>query len=381
MNRIKLYNPGQLVFGQDSVAQMVEDILNQGLNRLFVLTVPPVLERISPVLNFLEHEGISVKYNIEIKAEPSFTDFENILAEATVFNADSIAGIGGGSIMDVAKLVAATLYTDLHIESLAGGGKIKERNTHLICIPTTSGTGSEVSPNAILTDNRNNSKTAFISQYLVPDRAYIDPSLTLSLPPDITAFTGIDALTHCIEAYTNRFAHPMIDVLALEGIRLISANLSNAFIRGDDLELRSRLSLGSMYGGMCLGPVNTAGVHALAYPLGCEFKVAHGLANALMLTKVMEFNLPSNADRYADIAQALGIPCKKSDLNTAVRGIERIKELMSDCNIPSHLSDLGIPADAIGSLARSAMSVQRLLRNNPKEISLNDAESIYKAAF
>jgi len=376
-----IYYPGRVVFGSDSLAQMAEDYLSSGFNRLFILTIPSVLEQLSPVLNSLTRGGLLLRINTAIKAEPSFADFEEILTEAQAFNADSIAGIGGGSIMDVAKLVAALLRSNQQIRSVVGIGKVRQRKTHLICLPTTSGTGSEVSPNAILLDKENNSKSGIVSAFLVPDSAYIDPSLTLSLPPSVTAYTGMDALTHCTEAYTNRFAHPMIDVLALEGIRLITANLRIAFNHGEDLDARSKVSLGSLYGGICLGPVNTAAVHALAYPLGSEFKITHGLANALMLPYVMEFNLPATENKYAEIALAMGIAREKSDFDTAVRGIEFIRRLMSDCSIPCHLSDIGITADAIGGLAQSAMLVQRLLKNNPKEISLNDAESIYKAAY
>lgn len=381
MNRIILYNPGRVVFGSDSLAQMAEDYLCSGLNRLYIVTVPSVLDQISPVLHSLTRSGISLRINTGIKTEPSFADFEGILSEAADFKADSIAGIGGGSIMDVAKLVAAFLHSNQQIRSAVGIGNVRHRKTHLICMPTTSGTGSEVSPNAILMDTENNSKSGIVSPFLVPDRVYIDPSLTLSVPPSVTAYTGIDALTHCIEAYTNRFAHPMIDVLALEGIRLITASLKIAFNHGEDLNARSKVSLGSLYGGICLGPVNTAAVHALAYPLGSEFKITHGLANALMLPYVMEFNLPATENKYAEIALAMGLAREKSDFDTAVRGIVFIRRLMSDCSIPCHLSDIGITADAIGGLAQSAMLVQRLLKNNPKEISLNDAESIYKAAY
>ena len=376
-----IYYPGRVVFGSDSLAQMAEDYLSSGFNRLFILTIPSVLEQLSPVLNSLTRGGLLLKINTAIEAEPSFADFEEILSEAETFNADSIAGIGGGSIMDVAKLVAALLRSNQQIRSVVGIGKVKQRKTHLVCMPTTSGTGSEVSPNAILLDKENNSKSGIVSPFLVPDSAYVDPALTLSLPPSVTAYTGMDALTHCIEAFTNRFAHPMIDVLALEGIRLITASLKIAFNHGEDLNARSKVSLGSLYGGICLGPVNTAAVHALAYPLGSEFKITHGLANALMLPYVMEFNLPATENKYAEIALAMGLAREKSDFDTAVRGIVFIRRLMSDCSIPCHLSDIGITADAIGGLAQSAMLVQRLLKNNPKEISLNDAESIYKAAY
>jgi alcohol dehydrogenase class IV len=376
-----LYNPPKVVFGQDSLAQMTEDYLNLDFKRLFVLTIPSVFEKISPILNSLNQKGISLKTSFGITGEPSFADFEAILTEAQNFNADVIAGIGGGSVMDVAKIVAALLYSNQEIRSVVGSGKVKHRKTHLICMPTTSGTGSEVSPNSLLMDIEKNSKVAIVSPLLVPDSVYIDPALTLSLPPSVTAYTGIDALTHCIEAYTNRFAHPMIDVLALDGIRLITASLSVAFNNGEDLEARSKLSLGSLYGGMCLGSVNTAAVHAMAYPLGCEFKIAHGLSNALLLPYVMDFSLPGNETRYAEIALAMGVDKGKSDFETAVGGIVLIRKLLGDCGIPSHLSDLGIPAEAISGMAQSAMTVQRLLINNPKEISFDDAEYIYKTAF
>jgi len=381
VNRIMLYNPGRVVFGQDSLTQMAEDYLNLGLKHLFVLTVPSVDNKISPVLNSLTHRGVFLKTSIGITGEPSFADFEAVLSEAEDFNADCIVGIGGGSVMDVAKTVAALLYSNQKIRSVEGIGKVRHRKTHLICMPTTSGTGSEVSPNALLMDIENNTKIAVISPFLVPDSVYIDPSLTLSLPPAVTAYTGIDALTHCIEAYINRFAHPMIDVIALEGIRLITANLKIAFHNGEDLESRSKLSLGSLYGGMCLGPVNTAAVHAMAYPLGCEFKIAHGLSNALLLPYVMDFNLPGNETRYAEIALAMGVKEGESDFDTALSGIALIRKIMSDCGIPSHLSNMGIPFDSIAGMSKSVMSVQRLLKNNPKEISLNDVESIYKAAY
>jgi alcohol dehydrogenase class IV len=381
VNRIMLYNPGRVVFGQDSLAQMAEDYLNLGLKHLFVLTVPSVFDKISPVLNSLTQKGIFLKTSFGITEEPSFDDFETILAEAKNFNADCIAGIGGGSVMDVAKIVAALLYSNQKIRSVVGNGKIRHRKTHLICIPTTSGTGSEVSPNALLMDIEYNTKMAVVSPILVPDSVYIDPSLTLSLPPAVTAYTGIDALTHCIEAYINRFAHPMIDVFALEGIRLITANLKIAFHNGEDLESRSKLSLGSLYGGMCLGPVNTAAVHAMAYPLGGEFKIGHGLSIALLLPYVMDFNLHGNETRYAEIALAMGVKGGKSDFDIAVSGIASVRKLISDLGIPSHLSDMKIPFDAIAEMSQSVMSVQRLLKNNPKEISLDDVQSIYKAAY
>ena len=211
--------------------------------------------------------------------------------------------------------------------------------------------------------------------------AYIDPALTLGLPPFVTAFTGIDALTHCIEAYTNRFAHPLVDTFALEGIRLIGRNLKKAVDNGQDLEARSAVALGSVYGGMCLGPVNTAAVHALAYPLGSEYKIAHGVSNALLLPYIMEFNLPEAEAKYAEIARAMGAQEGNTDRETALNGIELVRKLISDCGIPARLSEINIPFEDIEAIAQSALGVQRLLKNNIREFSLADIVNVYKIAY
>ena len=191
-------------------------------------------------------------------------------------------GVGGGSVLDCAKLLATLINNTQKLEDVVGIGFLNGREIKLICIPTTSGTGSEVSPNAILLNENTQAKSGIISPYLVPDACYLDPILTISLPPKLTAETGIDALSHCIEAYTNKFAHPTVDTYALRGIQLISENIQKAYKNGNDIEARSALLLGSMYGGLCLGPVNTSAVHALSYGLGGKFHISHGLSNAIL---------------------------------------------------------------------------------------------------
>ena len=209
----------------------------------------------------------------------------------------------------------------------------------------------------------------------------MDPELTRSVPPLLTASTGLDALIHCIEAYANRFAHPLIDLYALEGIRRISGSLKQAVTCGDDLDARSNVALGSLYGGLCLGPVNTAAVHALAYPLGGAFHVPHGVANALMLPHVMKFNLSAAPVRYAAIAHALGVAHGSSAVETARQGLGRVRQLCRDCHLPTKLSEIGVPRDAIGRMAESAMSITRLLKNNVRDLTLEDAKNIYECAW
>jgi alcohol dehydrogenase class IV len=224
-------------------------------------------------------------------------------------------------------------------------------------------------------------KKGVVSPFLVPDAAYIDPTLTVSMPPGVTASTGIDALTHCIEAYTNKFAHPAVDVYALEGIRRIAKSLPTAVRHGGDLDARESMCMGSLYGGLCLGPVNTAAVHALAYPLGGEFHIAHGLSNAVLLPFVMDFNLPACPERTAQVALALGVEAESDVMETARAGVDAVRRLSRECGTDLPLAKLGIPESAIPQLAQAALKVTRLTRNNPRELTLEAAEQIYREAY
>jgi alcohol dehydrogenase class IV len=277
--------------------------------------------------------------------------------------------------------VAALAGSHQKASDVFGINVLKERKLFLVCLPTTAGTGSEVSPNSILLDEEAQLKKGVISPHLVPDAAFVDPLLTLSVPATVTAATGLDALTHCIEAYANNFAHPMVDLHALEGMRLIGANLLRAVQNGADAEARAALALGSLYGGMCLGPVNTAAVHALAYPLGGRFRIAHGASNALLLPHVLKFNLSSAPKRYAEIALALGVDREMSDEDTAISGFERISDLSRECGVPQSLREFGIARDAIPAMARAAMQVTRLLKNNPRPLNESDAAGIYEQCY
>jgi alcohol dehydrogenase class IV len=224
-------------------------------------------------------------------------------------------------------------------------------------------------------------KQGVISPHLVPDASWVDPDLTCTVPTAITASTGLDALTHCIEAFANLHAHPMVDVYALEGIRLITGNLLAAVADGANRPARSRLALGSLYGGLCLGPVNTAAVHALAYPLGSRFHVAHGVSNAVLLPHVLRFNLPAAPERYASIARALGVEVSGSAIAAGEQGILRIEQLIAACPIPRRLSELGIPWTALPGLADAAMTVTRLLKNNPRPLTAPETLEVYHAAW
>lgn len=379
--QLNIFFPGKLVFGKDSLASLAEELLSDRSAKVLVITIDPLLGTLHSFLKKLEGAGVSLMINTGIVQEPSFDDFKTLLAEVSAFNADVVLGIGGGSVLDVAKLVAAQLGNDQRLEEIIGNGLLKGRAKKLICVPATAGTGSEVSPNAILVDNLDNQKKAVISPFLVPDSVYVDPLLTISVPPAITAATGLDALTHCLEAYTNKFSQLFIDMYAIEGIRLIAANIVTAVHNGSDEEARTQVAMGSLLGGFCLGPVNTAAVHALSYPLGSMFHLAHGFSNALLLPYVMKFNIPAAPQRYADVAIALGCSPEANATDTAYKGVEKIKRLIKDCGIPARLSQLNIPETAIPEMAKDALKITRLLNNNPRLITLEDAIEIYKAAY
>jgi alcohol dehydrogenase len=380
-NPLKIFFPGKLVVGNGVLEQLPEDILQFKPSKVLIITIDPLKNVINSLVQTLEQNSIKVQMNTSIVQEPSFNDFEALMKTVSPFNPDIVVGIGGGSVLDVAKLVAVQLENEQQLKDYVGIGLLKGRKKKLVCAPATSGTGSEVSPNAILVDDADNQKKGIISPYLVPDIVYVDPLLTISVPPAITAATGLDALTHCLEAYTNKFAQPFIDLYAYEGMRLIAAHIVMAVRQGSNEEAREKVAMGSLLGGFCLGPVNTAGVHALSYPLGSMFHLAHGLSNALLLPYVMEFNIPAATVRYAEVAIALGCERQANDACTAQAGVQKIKELIKECGIPATLKEVNVPKSAIPQMAKDALKIQRLLKNNPREITEQDAIAIYNAAY
>ena len=371
--------PQKIVFGTGCMQQFCKDYLAMRHRRLFILTAPVLRAMVEESIRPLE--GIETEIYDDINAEPSLTDFYKVLQRAQAFDADSIVGIGGGSVLDLTKLVATLLHSQQRAEDLFGKGLVNGRGVWFACVPTTAGTGSEVSPNAILLDERDNQKKGIVSEHLMADAAYIDPQLTWTVPAKVTAETGMDALTHCIEAFTNKFAHPLVDMYARMGISLIAGNLLRAVKDGKDVEAREAMALGSMYGGLCLGPVNTAAVHALSYPIGGEFHKSHGLSNAILLPTVMRFNTPSNVKKYAEVALACGCKAGMTDEETAECGVRFIEQLSKDCGIPQTLSEIGIPQTAVDGMAKAAMDCQRLLQNNPREVTEQDCRDIYNSLY
>ena len=381
MNPITLLQPPRIVFGDGCAPQCAEFLAQRGVKRVLLVSSSPVLPALGEATAALKKSGIEIVSAPPVDCEPTRALFEKVLQTARSEEVNGVLGIGGGSAMDVAKLAAALIRGKQTAVEVFGVNLLRGRELPLVCLPTTAGTGSEVSPNAILLDEAEELKKGAVSPHLVPDAAFVDPRLTISVPPAVTAATGLDALTHCIEAYANKFAHPIVDIYALQGVRLISANLVRAVRNGNDLEARTALALGSLCGGLCLGPVNTAAVHALSYPLGGRFHVAHGVSNAVLLPHVLRFNCSAAPERYAEISGALGITGNGSPGPTAEHGVEFLGALSRQCGVPQKLSEFGIPRAVIPSLARSAMQVTRLLKNNLRPLTEADAIRIYEAAY
>jgi alcohol dehydrogenase class IV len=378
---LALHLPRQLAFGGDGRAACAAWVARIDPASVLIVTSPPLAALCQPLVAALREQGRRVLVWDGVMQEPRVEELERAMQAVRDSQAAAIIGIGGGSVMDVAKLAAALCDGRQGIGDVFGIGLLANRALPLACLPTTAGTGSEVSPIAIVQDPADGQKKAVISPHLVPDAAFVDPALTVGAPREVTAASGIDALTHCIEAYANRQAHPLTDGCALEGIRRIGRSLARACEQGDDLVARADVAFGSLCGGLCLGPVNTAAVHALAYPLGSDHGVAHGASNAVLLAHVLEFNLPAMPARYADIARALGVEEGGGDLELAGRGVAAIRTLIERCALPTGIAQLGVPESALPRMVDAAMKVQRLLLQNPRPVTADDAHEIYRRAF
>ncbi|MGX7893922.1 iron-containing alcohol dehydrogenase [Tsuneonella sp. HG222] len=376
-----LHNVRTVRLGQGVADAVGADMAAAGARRVLVVTGAPIRALCDGPVRALEAAGCAVEVLEASEGEPTLADLEASLAAARAFGTDGVIGLGGGSAMDVAKLVAVLLDGRQQFAEVVGTDLVAGRAIPLACVPTTAGTGSEVTPIAIVEDTEAQLKKGVVSPHMVPDFAYLDPELTRTMPRSVTAATGVDALTHCIEAYANKFSHPVVDQWALEGIRLVGQYLERACADGNDMEARAGMLRASHLGGQCLGPVNTGAVHALAYPLGGEFHIAHGVANSLLLPHVLRFNLPSAPARYAQMARALGCANGADDEATALAGIERIEQLSEAIGIERHLSAFGISHNTVPHMAAAAITVQRLLMRNPREVSEDDARAIYEAAL
>jgi alcohol dehydrogenase len=372
LDRVFSFRMPQVTMGLGARRELPAIVGSYG-RRLCVVSDPGMAAQplFAEVLDALRSADLQVSVFRDVPPDPPLAAVRQCAAAARDAGADALLGIGGGSALDVTKVAAILLARDCTIESLFGIDQVPGRGAPTVLMPTTAGTGSEVTPIAVLSDEAADLKRGIVSDFLLAEHAVIDPQLCLTLPPGPTAYTGMDTLTHAIEAYTNRFAVPLVDALALEAARLVALNLRRAVAEGTDAKARYGMSLASLLGGLCLRSVNTAAVHALAYPLGGRFHVPHGVANSLLLPHVMRFNSPVAAERYRDIARAM-------DADDAVAAVA---ELSQAVGTGRRMREFGVEKRHLPEMAAAAVQVQRLMKNNPRDMTEPDALTIYQQAW
>ena len=374
----------KIVFGEGALKSLPDQVKSLSGNKILVVLDQALasLGMAGQVTQVLEKESLSVVLYDKVTSEP-----EPVLADkgadvAKKEGCDVVVGVGGGSSLDVAKAVAVLTTNDGKAEDYIGLETVPKPGLPTVMVPTTAGTGSEVTFTAVFTMREKKQKGGINSRFLYPDVALLDPDLTMTLPPQPTATTGTDALTHAIEAFTSSQANPMSDLVAQEAIACIGANLSQAYAHGDDRKARRNMLLGSLYAGLALASAGVGACHALAYPLGAFFDVPHGLANAVLLPFIMEYNLEGASEKYAQIGALMaGEPAGKVDKTSAQTGVDMVRQLTGDIGIPQGLKELHIPESAVEDMAEMAMTVARPLANNPRKVTKDDAVKIYQKAL
>lgn len=374
-----------IVHGPHSLDQLADKLalLDRPVRRVAFIT-QPVIEQmgvVDRVVAALAQRDVQTLVVRDVQPEPTIENVETVFRDQIApFAPDAVLSIGGGSVLDAAKLFSVRLTNDEPLRQWLGVDLIKRPGVPLVLVPTTAGTGSEVTPNAIVTLPDEELKVGIVSRHLLPQLVILDATLTVGLPKPITAATGMDAFIHALESYISTKANPVSDMFAMESMRLIGANLVEAYQHGESLPARQAMLIGSMYGGLALTAAGTAAVHALAYPLGGMFNITHGVANSMLLPHVMQFNLDAIVDRLANVAHALQIARHDdSDQAAADKLLERLREWTAVLEIPQDLRRFGVGEEHLEPLAIAAAKVKRLLGNNPKALGHEDIKAIYRS--
>jgi alcohol dehydrogenase class IV len=381
---ISLRSPHLILAGFGASDRLGQEAMNIGAKKALVVTDKGVMSSGigKNIRDHLEKNAVRVEIFEEVMSDPDIANAEACIEMAKKDRYDLIVGVGGGSSMDIASIASVMMTNAGTVYDYFGINLVKNPGIPTILIPTTAGTGAEVTPNAILTDTKEKLKKAIVSPHIFPRVAIVDPLLHVSMPPSVTSSSGIDALTHAIESYTSNNATILTDLFAREGMIMIGRSLRTAVANGNDMGARYDMAIGSLYAGISLANAGVTAVHALAYPLGGQFNVAHGIANGLLLPYVMEFNVLGNIPKFALIAQLLG---EKLDhlslLDQAYQAAKAVKAIYRDLKIPQSLTELKVPKEAIPGMAKAAINVTRLMGNNPRTMTVQDVEKIYEKAI
>lgn len=382
--RFSFQFPGKVIFG-DGALQELPAVIREIRSRHPLLVSGITLSK-TPVMEMARYvlDSSGIRYGVFDRVEPE-PPVESV-AEAAIFarnnGHDLMIGLGGGSTMDFTKVASVMAMGEMDIMELVGRDKVPGKGLPTVMLPTTSGSGSEVSPVAIFTFSEEKVKKGVVSPFLIPDAAIVDPELTWSVPGRVTADTGMDAMVHAVESFLSVNSNPFSEALSLEALKNIACSLERAFRDGQDAEARRRMSLGSLLAGMAFAMAGTAAVHALAYPLGGEFHIPHGTANTVMLRPVMEFNMDCCEGKIALLARAVTEDRRgHSEMEESRAFIDWMTETALRTGVVTRLRDLGIPASAIPGMADAASGETRLLSNNPKPLDRSDIETIYRKAW
>jgi len=384
MQRFDFNTVARIVSGAGAALELAAECRRLGVTRPLLVTDPTLVAigLVQPVVAALAEAGLPPLLFDQVREDPPEA---TVLAAADLARSGSVDGVisvGGGSSMDVAKVVAALLGGSQALPEMYGVGQVTGSRLPMILVPTTAGTGSEVTPVAVITTGAT-TKAGISSPVLLPDVAVLDAALTLGLPPKVTAMTGVDAMVHAIEAYTSRHKkNPLSDSLARNALRLLSRNIRTAVREGGNQQAREAMLLGACLAGQAFANAPVAAVHALAYPLGGHYHLPHGLTNSLVLPSVLEFNAPAAQHLYAELADVVvGAPVAGGAEAKTAALIAALRQLIADVALPATLREAGVKEGDLEMLATDAMQQQRLLVNNPREVSHADALGIYRAAY
>ncbi|MGK9156184.1 iron-containing alcohol dehydrogenase [Acinetobacter radioresistens] len=370
----------KLITGQMALRSLPEALETFNSSKVLIVTDQGVVKSgtLHKVLDLL-----TIEYSIfdEINPEPELEQVQDGINIYHSQQCDVVLAVGGGSALDIAKCVAALADQPGDIRDFLGVDKLQSRNIPLIVVPTTAGTGSEVTNVAILSDTENQMKQGIVSEYLLPDVAIVSPYMSISCPPSVTAASGVDALVHALEAYISVNHTEITDALAIQAIELIVKYLPQAYALPNNLIAREKMATASLMAGLAFGNAGVGAVHALAYPLGGKYKIPHGVSNALMLPHVIKWNVLGCAERLSQIAVLLRLEVTNNHADNADVLVKFLHKFCEQLNIPAKLSHFGIQREDIPDLASEAIKVERLLKNNPRVFSLKDIEAIYEQAL
>ena len=381
MNQFTCLFPGGVIYGAGKIESLTEK--TEGRSVLLLSDKGVVQSGIADrVRDICRTSAASLEQFLEVPPEPKENEITEVVASLTGSGVEVIVAVGGGSVMDMAKLVAVMLNNGPHITELFDGQLPRARNSYLVMIPTTAGTGSEATPNAIVLRTSQNLKVGIVCDLFLPDWVILDPEMLLGLPAPMTASTGLDALCHALECYISNKANPLSDMLAVEATRLIFKSLKRSYCDGKDVQARSDMQLASFYAGICIASAGTNIVHALSYPLGGRYRIAHGVSNAILLAPGMKENKKCCTQKLADIAHLTGQDVTGLDADAkADLLVAALADLSRELGIPEKLTDLGVPAEDLDTIVDAAFEVKRLLNNNPKPLSKDDIRSVYLSLF